>query len=189
MTTTSNDWPELLPWLLGLLFDYHIIIKFNEDFGDPLARNWDKIEFQIRERLRQFDAMIDNFLIGKNWASTPSGGRTLFVAFIERDRAKFGCYHVHLLLRWPTAAKLSIDTPWRENLSEKFTKLCRYTKDRPDGVAQQRGVCPRGEVVFVRTATAPERERRASYVIEEYRSGSGPGMIISTDFHPKLKHQ
>jgi hypothetical protein len=76
--------------------EFHVTLKFN----DCLDQN------QVYKRLRRFDALLDHFFLGKNWARFASADRTFFIAFIEQDctipnnRDRVGV-HAHLLLRNP----------------------------------------------------------------------------------------
>lgn len=86
----------LLCWAMMQNFDLMVTIRLSDCCTGH----------QIREWLKNFDALLDRHLLGHNYYLLPSAARTLFIASVEQDRANYGV-HVHMLLRLPPTLPLT----------------------------------------------------------------------------------
>ena len=132
----------------------------------------------VRNKLKQFGAILDRYFLGRNWCKRPSADRFFFVAFIEPDRDATGAQHAHLLVRLPTSTRERWrKRPWKATLlSERLTSLIR-----------RKGM-PAGNVHIRLIKSEWEAESAASYAVKNAKrqEWNSANFILSTEFSSRL---
>jgi hypothetical protein len=157
-------------WAVGQDPDFHVTVQFNDSLD----------ERQASKRLRQFDALLDDYWLGKHWARYASEDRAFFVAFLERTAKGL---HAHLLVRKSKSRRRPDAPEWKlaaqaRVLTVRFTAMCRA-----------KGVTPRGDVLFQRLATDWDQEQATSYCVKTFDEewNSRNGFMLSSEFHSKAR--
>ena len=152
-------------WLWEQDFDYFITLNSNDPYVD-----YD----DGRRALKKLDALIDRYLLGKQWQKYASSKRTLFFAVPEHSGGEL---HYHLLLKLPRCAKWDV-------LRIRF--LGSYLKQnvRRKHVFRAGDVDVRRLTGFNEVTDSINRFRTACYVAKRlWDLDSSQQWIVSTEFH------
>jgi len=120
---------RLRNWFLFALdqnFEMMVTIQFNEKLN----------EGQLRAKLKRFDAFVNRYYLGREWAKFQAGERAFFLAFAEANISGSDV-HTHLLLRRPQRKALfSLRTSLDHTLlAKQWTVACR-----------KKHICPHGDI-------------------------------------------